>query len=40
MMGCIVAAYAGDREAARRAKELGSLLLARAGIRTGTGAQV
>jgi AcrR family transcriptional regulator len=39
MMGCIVAAYAGDREAARRAKELGSLLLARAGIRTGKGAQ-
>ncbi len=35
MMGSIVAAYAGDRDAARRAKELGSLLLARAGIRTG-----
>ena len=39
MMGCIVAAYAGDRDAARRAKELGSLLLARAGIKTGKGAQ-
>ncbi len=39
MMGSIVAAYAGDRDAARRAKELGSLLLARAGIRTGKGAQ-
>jgi len=39
MMGSIVAAYAGDREAARRAKELGSLLLARAGIRIGKGAQ-
>ncbi len=35
MMGCIVAAYAGDRDAARRAKEVGLLLLARAGIRTG-----
>jgi hypothetical protein len=39
MMGSIIAAYAGDRDAARRAKELGSLLLARAGIRTGKGAQ-
>ena len=39
MMGSIVAAYAGDRDAARRAKELGSLLLARAGIRTGKGGQ-
>jgi len=39
MMGSIVAAYAGDRDAARRAKELGSLLLARAGIRTGKRAQ-
>src|SRR6266850_4484723 len=39
MMGSIVAAYAGDRKAARRAKELGSLLLARAGIRTAKGAQ-
>ena len=39
MMGSIVAAHAGDRDAARRAKELGSLLLARAGIRTGKGAQ-
>ena len=35
MMGSIVAAYAGDRDAARRAKELGALLLASAGIRTG-----
>jgi len=39
MMGSIVAAYAGDRKAARRAKEMGSLLLARAGIRIGKGAQ-
>jgi len=39
MMGSIVAAYAGDRDAARRAKELGALLLARAGIRTGKGAR-
>jgi len=39
MMGSIVAAYAGDRDAARRAKEMGSLLLARAGIRTGRGVQ-
>lgn len=39
MMGSIVAAYAGDRDAARRAKEMGSLLLARAGIRIGKGAQ-
>ena len=39
MMGSIVAAHAGDRDAARRAKELGSLLLARAGIRTAKGAQ-
>jgi AcrR family transcriptional regulator len=39
MMGSIIAAYAGDRDAARRAKELGSLLLARAGIRTGQGPQ-
>ena len=39
MMGSIVAAYAGDRDAARRAKELGLLLLARAGIRIGKGAQ-
>jgi hypothetical protein len=35
MMGSIVAAYAGDRDAARRAKRVGLLLLARAGIRTG-----
>jgi len=39
MMGSIVAAHAGDRNAARRAKETGSLLLARAGIRTGKGAR-
>jgi AcrR family transcriptional regulator len=39
MMGSIVAAYAGDRDAARRAKEVGVLLLARAGIRTGKGGQ-
>jgi AcrR family transcriptional regulator len=39
MMGSIVAAYAGDRNAARRAKEMGLLLLARAGIRAGKGAQ-
>ena len=32
MMGSIVAAYAGDREAARRAKEAGLLLLAREGV--------
>jgi AcrR family transcriptional regulator len=34
MLGSIIAAYAGDRDAARRAKELGGLLLARAGLRT------
>src|SRR5712691_3100100 len=39
MMGSIVAAYAGDRDAARRAKELGLLLLARARITIGKGAQ-
>src|SRR5713101_6245608 len=39
MMGSIVAAYAGDRDAARRAKEVGVLLLARAGIGTGKGGQ-
>jgi AcrR family transcriptional regulator len=39
MMGSIVAAYAGDRDAARRAKEIGLLLLARAGVRTSKGAQ-
>ena len=32
MMGSIIAAYAGDRDAARRAKKLGVLLLADAGI--------
>jgi len=35
MIGSIVAAYAGDRDAARRAKKLGVLLLADAGIRSG-----
>jgi AcrR family transcriptional regulator len=39
MMGSIVAAHAGDRDAARRAKEVGLLLLARAGIRIGKGVQ-
>ncbi|HKC53166.1 MAG TPA: TetR/AcrR family transcriptional regulator [Burkholderiales bacterium] len=39
MMGSIVAAYAGDEDAARRSKEMGLLLLARAGIRTGKGGQ-
>jgi AcrR family transcriptional regulator len=39
MMGSIVAAYAGDRDAARRAKEVGLLLLARAGIGIGKGVQ-
>jgi AcrR family transcriptional regulator len=32
MMGSIIAAYAGDRNAAGRARELGTLLLAREGI--------
>ena len=32
MMGSIVAAYAGDQDAARRGKEMGLLLLAREGI--------
>jgi AcrR family transcriptional regulator len=32
MLGSIVAAYAGDRDAARRGKEMGLLLLAREGI--------
>jgi AcrR family transcriptional regulator len=32
MMGSIVAAQAGDRDAARRAKEMGLLLLAREGV--------
>lgn len=32
MMGAIIAAYAGDADAARRAKEVGVLLLAREGI--------
>ena len=35
MMGSIVAAHAGDRDAARRAKDVALLLLARAGIKTG-----
>jgi AcrR family transcriptional regulator len=39
MMGSVVAAYAGDRDAARRARELGALLLAHAGIRAGKGVQ-
>jgi len=34
MLGSIIAAYAGDRDAARRAKKLGALLLADAGIRS------
>jgi AcrR family transcriptional regulator len=40
MMGSIIAAYAGDRDAARRAKKLGVLLLADAGIRSRGRAQV
>jgi AcrR family transcriptional regulator len=40
MMGSIIAAYAGDRDAARRAKKLGVLLLADAGIRSRDRAQV
>ena len=40
MMGSIIAAYAGDRDAARRAKRLGVLLLANAGIRSRSRAQV
>jgi AcrR family transcriptional regulator len=40
MMGSIIAAYAGDRDAARRAKKLGVLLLADAGIRSRGPAQV
>ena len=39
MMGSIVAAYAGDPDAARRAKEIGKLLLARNGIASGSGAR-
>jgi AcrR family transcriptional regulator len=38
MMGSIVAAYAGDLDAARRAKALGTLLLARNGIDARPGA--
>jgi AcrR family transcriptional regulator len=37
MMGSIVAAYAGDPDAARRAKKIGKLLLARNGITLGNG---
>src|SRR5438552_12241988 len=37
MMGSIVAAYAGDPDAARRAKEIGRLLLASNGIALGNG---
>ena len=40
MMGSIIAAYAGDRDAARRAKKLGVLLLADAGILSRGPAQV
>jgi AcrR family transcriptional regulator len=39
MMGSVVAAYAGDRDAARRAKELGLLLLVHVGVRVGKGVQ-
>jgi AcrR family transcriptional regulator len=35
MTGSVVAAYAGDRDAARRAKEVGMLLLAHEGVATG-----
>ena len=34
MMGSIIVAYAGDRDAARRAKKLGVLLLTDAGVRS------
>lgn len=37
MMGSIVAAYAGDRDAAPRARKVGQLLLAREGVRSGKG---
>jgi AcrR family transcriptional regulator len=39
MMGSIVAAYAGDPDAATRAREIGKLLLARNGIASGSGAR-
>jgi AcrR family transcriptional regulator len=39
MMGSVIAAYAGDRDAAHRAKEMGVLLLAAAGARTRNHAQ-
>jgi hypothetical protein len=35
MTGAIVAAYAGDRDAAKRAREVGTLLLAREGVAIG-----
>ena len=37
MMGSIIAAYAGDLDAARRAKEVGLLLLVREGAASGAG---
>jgi len=40
MIGSIIAAYAGDRDAARRAKKLGILLLADARIRSRGRAQI
>ena len=40
MIGSIIAAYAGDRDAARRAKKLGVLLLADARIRSRGRAQI
>jgi hypothetical protein len=35
MMGSIVAAHAGDMKAARRARDVGRLLLAREGVAIG-----
>ena len=32
MMGSIIAAYAGDQDAARRAKQIGALILAHEGV--------
>ena len=40
MIGSIIAAYAGDRDAARRAKKVGILLLADARIRSRGRAQI
>ncbi len=40
MMGSIVAAYAGDLDAARRAKIIGKLLLVRSDVAPGNGARV